>query len=97
MIDGEGIAAILCDQHNSGMTQMSIDGDTGIVRGADNMPLGTVQDDAFCNTAMIDNSGMTVARADNAGFISDGDGQVVAHTDHNVVDTVQSTIRRTSR
>ena len=54
MIDGEGIAAILCDQHNSGMTQMSIDGDTGIVRGADNMPLGTVQDDAFCNTAMIE-------------------------------------------
>lgn len=76
---------------NSGMTQMSIDGDTGIVRGADNTPIGTVQDDAFGNTAMIDNSGMTVARADNAGFISDGDGQVVAHTDHNVVDTVQST------
>lgn len=76
---------------NSGMTQMSIDGDTGIVRGADNMPVGTVQDDAFGNTAMIDNGGMTVARADNAGFISNGDGQVVAHTDHNVVDTVQST------
>lgn len=76
---------------NSGMTQMSIDGDTGIVRGADNMSLGTVQDDTFGNTAMIDNGGMTVARVDNAGFISDGDGQVVAHTDHNVVDTVQST------
>lgn len=76
---------------NSGMTQMRIDGDTGIVRGANNMPIGTVQDDAFGNEAMIDNGGMTVARADNAGFISDGDGQVVAHTDHNVVDTVQST------
>ncbi|WP_270400552.1 hypothetical protein [Mitsuokella multacida] len=76
---------------NSGMTQMSIDGDTGIIRGADNMPIGTVQDDAFGHAAMIDNGGMTIAQVDNAGFISDGDGQAVAHVDHNAVDTVQST------
>lgn len=76
---------------NSGMTQMRIDGDTGIVRGANNMPIGTVQDDAFGHAAMIDNGGMTVAQVDNAGFISDGDGQAVAHVGHNAVDTVQST------